>query len=76
MDKKEFEKYRDLWKKEWYNHWRLLDIDFEGYMRMGGMSKTQFNKLNNVKNKRKTQNRLFEGMDCLKQIFTRSKKKV
>ncbi len=46
MDKKTFEQYRLVWKYEWYNHWRLLDIDFEAYMRMNGMSKEEFDKLN------------------------------
>ena len=47
MDKKTFEQCRLVWKYEWYNHWRLLDIDFEAYMRMNGMSKEEFDKLNN-----------------------------
>jgi hypothetical protein len=46
LSKEEFEKYRETWKSEWYNHWRLLDIDFEAYMRMNGMSKEEFDKLN------------------------------
>lgn len=46
MTKKEFEKYREIWKAEWYNHWRLLDIDFEVYMLMGGLTKEEFDKLN------------------------------
>ena len=46
MDKETFEKYRELWKSEWYNHWRLLDIDFECYMLMGGMDKEEYDKLN------------------------------
>jgi hypothetical protein len=47
MNKEKFEEYRELWKKEWYNHWRLLDIDFEAYMLMGGMTKEEYDKLNN-----------------------------
>jgi hypothetical protein len=47
LTKQEFEKYRELWKAEWYNHWRLLDIDFEAYMLMRGLTKEQFKKLNN-----------------------------
>ena len=47
MDKETFEQYRTVWKHEWYNHWRLLDIDFQAYMRMNGMTKEEFNKLNN-----------------------------
>lgn len=46
MDKQTFEKYREIWKAEWYNHWRLLDIDFEVYMLMGGLTKEEFDKLN------------------------------
>jgi hypothetical protein len=47
MDKEKFEGYRKLWKLEWYNHWRLLDIDFEAYMLMKGLPKEEFKKLNN-----------------------------
>ena len=46
MNKEQFEEYRKLWKLEWYNHWRLLDIDFEAYMLMRGLSKEEYNKLN------------------------------
>ena len=49
MNKEKFEKYRKLWKLEWYNHWRLLDVDFKAYMLMNGLSKKEFNKLNNEK---------------------------
>ena len=27
--KREFEKFRDDWKENWYDYYRLLDIDFE-----------------------------------------------
>jgi len=47
MDRQTFEEYREIWKVEWYNHWRLLDIDFETYMLMGGLTKEEFDKLNN-----------------------------
>ncbi len=47
MTKKEFETQRLTWKYEWYNRWRLLDIDFEAYMLMKGLSKEEYNKLNN-----------------------------
>jgi hypothetical protein len=50
MDKKTFEEYRKLWKLEWYNHWRLLDIDFEAYMLMKGLPKEEFDRLNKEKN--------------------------
>jgi len=46
MDRQTFEEYREIWKVEWYNHWRLLDIDFETYMLMGGLTKEEFDKLN------------------------------
>jgi len=46
MTKQEFEHQRSVWKYEWYNHWRLLDIDFEAYMLMKGLSKEEYNKLN------------------------------
>jgi lysyl-tRNA synthetase class I len=46
MSKETFEGYRKLWKLEWYNHWRLLDIDFEAYMLMRGLPKGEFDRLN------------------------------
>ena len=46
MDKEQFEQYRELWKLEWYDHWRLLDIDFEAYMLMKGLPKEEFDRLN------------------------------
>jgi len=46
MDKEKFEQYRKLWKLEWKNHWRLLDIDFEAYMLMRGLPKEEFDRLN------------------------------
>jgi hypothetical protein len=50
MTKQEFEYQRSLWKYEWYNRWRLLDIDFEAYMLMKGITKEEFNKLNKEEN--------------------------
>ena len=50
MDKQSFEYHRNVWKYEWYNRWRLLDIDFEAYMRMQGLSKEEFDKLNKEEN--------------------------
>ncbi len=47
MTKEEFETQRLTWKYEWYNRWRLLDIDFEAYMLMKGLSKEEYNRLNN-----------------------------
>jgi hypothetical protein len=49
MEKETFEEYRKLWKLEWYNHWRLLDIDFESYMLMRGLPKEEFDRLNKEK---------------------------
>ena len=46
LSKQEFEKYREIWVSEWYDHWRLLDIDFECYMLMRGLTKEEFKKLN------------------------------
>ena len=46
MDKVEFEQHRQYWKDNWYDNYRLLDIDFEMYMFMQGMSKEDFDKLN------------------------------
>lgn len=43
----EFEKYRELWKLEWYDYWRLLDIDFKTYMMMRGLTEEKFKILNN-----------------------------
>ena len=47
LTKEEFEKFRKVWKSEWYDHWRFLDIDFEAYMLMRGLTEKQFKKLNN-----------------------------
>ena len=46
LSKEEFEKYRETWKSEWYAHWRLLDIDFEAYMLMKGLTKQEYKNLN------------------------------
>lgn len=46
LSKQEFEKYREIWKSEWYDHWRLLDIDFEVYMLMKGLTKQEYKNLN------------------------------
>jgi hypothetical protein len=46
LSKEEFEKFRETWKSEWYDHWRLLDIDFEMYMLMKGLTKQEFKNLN------------------------------
>jgi hypothetical protein len=43
----EFEKYRELWKLEWYDYWRLLDIDFKTYIMMRGLTEQEYKILNN-----------------------------
>jgi hypothetical protein len=50
VTKQEFEKFRETWKSEWYDHWRLLDIDFECYMLMKGLTKEEYDRLNNLEN--------------------------
>jgi hypothetical protein len=47
ITKQEFEKFREMWKSEWYEHWRLLDNDFEMYMLMKGLTKQEYKNLNN-----------------------------
>jgi hypothetical protein len=46
MTQEEFEQYRKTWIKEWAEHWRPLDIDFESYMLMKGMSPDEYKKMN------------------------------
>lgn len=46
MTQTEFEQHRQKWVKEWYDHWRLLDIDFEAYMLMQGVSPDEYKRLN------------------------------
>lgn len=57
MTLKEFKENREEWIKEWFNNYRLLDIDFETFMIMKGMHPDIYYKLNeelqqeiNVKN--------------------------
>ena len=75
LTKQEFEKFRELWKEEWYAHWRLLDIDFECYMLMKGLTKQEYKNLN--KNMKHVVVSLSGGMDsstlllrCLKEYDT------
>ena len=49
LTRKEFEEYREIYVKEFYDYWKLLDIDFETYMTMKGLSKQEYDKLNNEK---------------------------
>lgn len=46
MDKKTFEECRETWKAEWFDQWRILDVDFEIYMLMNGLTQEEFDKLN------------------------------
>jgi hypothetical protein len=46
MTQQEFEQHRQTWIKEWTDKWRLLDIDFEAYMIMKGMSPDEYKKMN------------------------------
>jgi len=46
MTKEEFEQHRQTWLKEWNDQWRLLDIDFETYMIMKGMSPDEYKAIN------------------------------
>jgi len=46
MNKKTFEEHRENWKSEWFSNWRLLDIDFEMYMLMNGLTQKEFDELN------------------------------
>jgi 7-cyano-7-deazaguanine synthase len=48
LSKEEFEKYRETWTSEWYDHWRLLDVDFEAYMLMKGLTKQEYKKINKM----------------------------
>ena len=46
MTQQEFEQHRQTWIKEWTDKWRLLDIDFETYMMMKGMSPDEYRAIN------------------------------
>jgi hypothetical protein len=35
-----------MWIKEWNDKWRVLDIDFEAYMLMKGMSPNEYKTIN------------------------------
>ena len=43
----EFEKFREVWKENWYDYYRLLDIDFEAFMLMKGLTIKEYKQLNN-----------------------------
>jgi len=46
MTQQEFEQHRQTWIKEWTDKWRLLDIDFEVYMLMNGMTPDEYKAMN------------------------------
>ena len=46
MTQQEFEQHRQTWIKEWADKWRVLDIDFEAYMLMKGMSPDEYKTIN------------------------------
>jgi hypothetical protein len=48
MEKSKFEEHRLEWLKEWYSTYRLLDIDFETYMVMQGVSPDEYKRLNEM----------------------------
>ena len=48
ISQQEFEQHRQTWIKEWADKWRLLDIDFEAYMLMKGMSPDEYKTMNEV----------------------------
>jgi len=46
MTQQEFEQHRQTWIREWADKWRVLDIDFEAYMLMKGMSPVEYKTIN------------------------------
>ena len=46
MTQEEFSQHRTTWIKEWNDKWRVLDIDFEAYMLMHGMSPDEYKEMN------------------------------
>jgi hypothetical protein len=48
MTKEEFKEKRQEWIRDWYSTYRLLDIDFEIYMLMQGMSPDEYKLLNEI----------------------------
>ena len=46
MTQEEFSQHRITWLKEWNEKWRTLDIDFECYMLMKGMSPDEYKAMN------------------------------
>ena len=50
MTQDEFNKHRQDWIREWNDKWRHLDIDFESYMLMKGVSPDEYKRLNEESN--------------------------
>jgi hypothetical protein len=48
MDKNDFENHRLEWLKDWHSTYRLLDIDFESYMLMKGVTPDEYKHLNEM----------------------------
>ena len=48
MDKNDFENHRLEWLKDWHSTYRLLDIDFESYMLMKGVTSDEYKRLNEM----------------------------
>ena len=48
MDKNDFENHRLEWLKDWHSTYRLLDIDFELYMLMKGVTPDEYKRLNEM----------------------------
>ena len=48
MTKAEFEAHRLEWLKDWSTKYRVMDIDFESYMLMKGVSPDEYKRLNEM----------------------------
>jgi lysyl-tRNA synthetase class I len=46
MTHEEFKQHREQWIREWADKWRHLDIDFEAYMVMKGVTGDEYKRLN------------------------------
>jgi len=46
MTHEEFKQHREQWVREWATKWRHLDIDFEAYMVMKGITGDEYKRLN------------------------------
>ena len=72
MNKLEFEHYRQTWIKDWNEKYRVLDIDFETYMIMNGMSPQEYKKLNEMKTIELDINWIEESIESLNKIMRNS----